>query len=135
MAQMLPKSQILVLIVTGVLGAWLWVSLFSLWAVYDTPLLKLGFAVGLGVSPTSFLSLTLFALVSTAFFTLPLWLLFKRRLVVAASVFGAAFVLTFVVPVAFDGNRIALLASLTGMWLFLLCFGVCVTIISRFRHA
>ena len=132
---MLPKTQILALVAGGVLGAWLWVSLFGLWAVYDTPLLNLGFAAGLGISSTSFISLSLFAFVSAVFFTLPLWLFFKHRLLAAFSVFVAAFLLSFVVPAAFDGNGVALLAPFTGVWLFLLCFGLCVTIISRFRHA
>src|ERR1700676_1254784 len=102
MAHILPMKQLVVVLAIGILAAWLWVWLLGLWAVYDTPLLKLGLAARLGIRGIRLISLSLFALISALMFTVPLWLFFKHQLLPAAAVFVTAFLLCFVVPAAFD---------------------------------
>src|SRR5450755_4652445 len=76
MARVLTIKQSLLLVVGGVVAAELWVALFGLWAIFDTPLLKLGVGAGLGVSAAAYISMCLFALGSATMFTLPLLLFF-----------------------------------------------------------
>ncbi len=128
-------KQTFLLIVSGIFSAWLWVWLFGLWAVYDTPLLKLGYSLGLSVPVVTGVSLSLFAFLSAVLFTVPLWLLASRNFYISAVVFCTAFLLAFSIPSIVSGGGVSYLASFTTLWLFVLFFGLCVLLISRLRHA
>ena len=132
---MLTLKQSLLLVVGGVVAAELWVTLFGIWAVFDTPLLKFGLGVGLSVVAAAFISMSLFALVSAIMFTLPLSLFFRRSLVAAAAVFISGFLATFVIPALFESEPFSLLSSLSNVWFFFLSFGLCVALVRIFRHA
>jgi hypothetical protein len=131
----LSTKRIVVLIFTGVIAAWLWVWLLGLWAVYDTPLLKLGLHSGLTASSIGEISMALFALSTAALFTALLWLWSPRILLPSAIVSALAFSLVFLVPALLDGDGISFLSSFTALWLFLVFFGLCVLLAPKLRHA
>ena len=128
-------KQSVLAVAGGIAAAWVWVALFGLWAVYDTPLVKLGFTLGFGVPTVTWASLSLFALVSAIAFTLSLWLIFRQKFLAAAIVFIVAFLGAFIIPALFDSEPIALLASLSNLWVFVIFFGLCVSFIVVSRHA
>jgi hypothetical protein len=122
------------LIVTGMLSAYLWLWLFGLWAIYDTPLLKLSLSIGLGASITTLISSSLFAFLTAALFTVPLRLFCRDSFPVSATIFVAAFLLAFLVS-AFVGGQVASLFSFSTLWLFVLLFTACAFLATRFHHA
>jgi hypothetical protein len=130
----LSATRIVLLIVCGIFAAWLWVWLFGQWAAYDTPFLKLGMRSGLA-SSIGGISMAIFAFLSAAFFTIPLWLSTQRDLPASAAVSAFAFTLTFVIPALLDGDGLAALFSFTTLWLFVLFFGLCVFLVSKLRNA
>jgi hypothetical protein len=87
MARPLTIKQLLLLIAGGAVSAVLSVVLFSLWAVYDTPLLKFGFSIGLHAPAVAWISMSLFALSCAIVFTLLLRLFFRGNFLAAAAVF------------------------------------------------
>ena len=119
----------------GIIAAWLWVALFGLWAAYDTPLVKFGLRLGFGVPAVGGISLSLFGLASAIIFTISLRLFFRHRFLAAAVVFLVAFLGSFIVPALFDSEPLALLASLANLWVFVLLFAGCVSLVAVFRHA
>jgi len=122
------------LIVAAVLSTYLWLWLLGLWAVYDTPLLKLGLRIGLGVWITTHISLSLFALLTAALFTVPLRLFCRDSFFVSATIFVGAFLLAFLVS-AFVGGEVAAFFSFSALWLFVLLFTACAFLATRFHHA
>ncbi len=131
-------KQTFLLIVSGIFSAWLWVWLFGLWAVYDTPLSKLGYSLGLSIPVVMGVSLSLFAFLSAVLFTVPLWLLAPRSFHISAVVFCAAFLLAFAISSIVSGEGLSDPASFITfgdlIWLFVLFFVLCVLLISRLRH-
>jgi hypothetical protein len=122
------------LIVTGTLSTYLWLWLFGLWAIYDTPLLRLGFSIGLGVWTTTYISLSLFALFTAALFTVPLRLLCQDSFPISATIFGATFLLAFLVSALLSAD-IASFFSFSALWLFVLLFTASTFLAARFHHA
>jgi hypothetical protein len=135
MAHTLTIKQVCLLLVGGIVAAELWVMLFGLWAVFDTPLLKLCFRAGLSASVAASISLTLFASASAVVFTVLLRLFFHRGFLMAAALFITAFLACFVVSAAFTDEPLSLLASLSNVWVFSLLFGVCVGFTKVTSHA
>ena len=135
MARALTLKQSVVLVIAGAAAAWLWAVLFGFWAIFDTPLLKFGFSLGLGAPVVMLVSMSLFAIVSALAFTVPLRLLFPHSLPSAAAVFIVAFLAAFVLPAVFSGEPASLIASLGGVWLFLGFFALCVALVRVVRHA
>jgi len=126
-------KQALLLVVSGMVLPWPWVRLFGLWVVYDTPLIKLGYSLGLSGPAVTWISLSLFALLSAVLFTVPLWWLTARSFYISAVVFCTAFLLAFLISSIVSGEGVSYLASFTTLWLFVLFFGLCVLLISRLR--
>lgn len=135
MAHALNAKQSALIVAGGVAAAWIWVSLFSFWAIYDTPLVKFGLSLGLGVQTVARLSLSLFALITAIVFTLTLRIFSGRSFLPAAIVFIIAFLATFIVPAVFDSGAVALLTSLSSLWVFVMLFALCVTVLVLTRHA
>ena len=135
MARALTLKQSVVLVIGGVAAAWLWTVLFGLWAIFDTPLLKFGFSLGLGAPVVMLVSMSLFAIVSALAFAVSLRLFFPHSFTSAAAVFIVAFLAAFVLPAVFSSEPASLLASLSGVWLFLGCFALCVGLVRVVRHA
>ena|SRR5712671_7187199 len=127
-------KRVLLLIVGGILSPYLWVWLFGLWAVYDTPLLNLGFRVGLGVWLASHISLSLFSFLTAALFIVPLRVFCRDSFPVAATIFIATFLLVFLAS-AFVSSEAASLLSVSVLWLFVLLFAACAFLATRFHHA
>jgi hypothetical protein len=127
-------KQALLLIVSGILSTYLWVWLFGLWAVYDTPLVKFGLSIGLGVSLTTYISSSLFSFLTAALFTVLLRLFFRGSFPVAATIFLATFLLAFLVS-AFIGGEATSLFSFSALWLFILLFAACAFVARRVLHA
>ena len=127
--------QALLLVVSGIFLSWPWVRLFGLWVVYDTPLVKLGYSLGLSGPAVTWISLSLFAFLSAVLCTVPIWLLTTRSFHISAVVFCTAFLLAFLISSIVSGQGVSYLASFTTLWLFVLFFGLCVLLISWLRHA
>ncbi len=122
------------LIVIGTLSTYLWLWLFGLWAIYDTPLVKLGLSIGLGVWIITYISLSLFALLTAALFTVSLRLFCRDSFPISATIFGATFLLAFLVS-ALLGSDVASFFSFSALWLFILLFTACAFLATRFHHA
>lgn len=130
----LSAKRIALLVVGGVIAAWLWVWLFGLWAAYDTPLLKLGLRSGFAASRMGGISIALFASLSAVLFALPLWLSSRRSFLASAAVSILAFFLCFVVPALLERDGISFLVSFTALWLFILFFSLVALLASRIRR-
>lgn len=135
MARTLTPKQLVILVIVGLIAAWLWAALFGLWAVFDTPILKVGFSLGIRPSIVVFASMSIFAIVSALAFTVPLRWLFPHSFTSAATVFIVAFLAAFVLPAVFSDEPVSLLASLGGVWLFLGFFALCVGLGRVVHHA
>ncbi|ADE11347.1 hypothetical protein Slit_1109 [Sideroxydans lithotrophicus ES-1] len=131
----LSAKRIVVLIFCGVIAAWLWVWLLGLWAVYDTPLLKLGLLSGFTALSIGDISMALFALSTAGLFTALLCLWSRRSLLPSAVVSALAFSLVFLVPALLDTDGISFLSSFTALWLFVVFFGLCVLLASKLHNA
>jgi hypothetical protein len=132
----LSAKRVVLLIFSGAIAAWLWVWLFGQWAIYDTPFLKLGIRSGLA-SYIGGISMAIFAFVSAVLFAVLLWLSSQRNLLASAAVSGSAFSLTFVLPALLcgDGITITSIFSFTTLWLFVLFFGLCVFLASKYMRS
>jgi len=135
MARTLTLKQLVVLVIAGVAAAWLWTVLLTLWVIFDTPLLKVGFSLGFGAPVVMLVSMSLFAIVSALAFTVALRMLFPHSFPSAAAVFIVAFLAVFVLPAVFSSELAPLLASLSGVWLFVGFFALWVALIRVVRHA
>lgn len=128
-------KQTILLIVSGVFYAWFWVWLLGLWAVYDTPLLKLGYSLGIGATVATGASSSIFAFLSAALCAVPLRLAVSRSLYISAVIFAATFLLVFIVPSIVNGEGISSFTLFTTVWLFILFFGLCIFLVGRLRRA
>lgn len=127
-------KHVLLLILSGALASFFWLWLFGLWAIYDTPLLQLGFRAGLGARSVNFISSLVFCLLTAAMFAVPLRLFCRALFLVASAIFIAAFVLVFFFSALLYGHT-ALLLSFWTLWLFILLFAACVVIVRQVHHA
>lgn len=135
LALTMGPRNVALLIVAGLGAAWLWVWLFGLWTAYDTPLLKFGFGLGLGVLAASYTSLSLFALSIAVVASLVLRWFYRRSFLAAAAIFITAFLASFIIPAFFESDTLDLLLSLRDPWVFVVFFGLCVSLLMLRRHA
>lgn len=124
------------MLVAGVIGTFIWSYLFELWVALDTPLLKFVFAHRLWPNWVPYISMSLFSLVCSSLFVLPLWFFMRRTLYASATIFITAFLAVFFVPVLLTNEPILLdaLFSLTALWLFVFGFIFLIFLASRFTN-
>jgi hypothetical protein len=111
-----------------------WVWLFGLWIIYDTPLLQLGLGSGLSARSAAFVSLLVFCFLTATLFSAPLRLFYRATFLPAAAIFIGAFLFAFLLSGVLSGS-LALMLSFSTLWLFILLFAACVAVVTRFYHA
>ena len=131
MMQRPSKIQAFLIVLGGMLGAYVWVRFFTLWAIYDTPLLRLAAGSEGGFFLVSLFSLCLFSFLTAALFIAVLYAFYRHCFKVAAIIFGLAFFLSFAVSALIGGDTTSLI-SLSPLWWFIAFFIVCAFVLGKF---
>lgn len=127
------KTQTFFIVLSGIAATYVWVWLLTVWAICDTPLLKLGAGSEGGFFLVSLVSLLLFSFLTAALFTAGLYSFSSRCFNVAAIIFGVTFLLYLAGPALLSGVAISQLFS-EPLLCFIAFFAACSFFAGRVSH-
>ena len=128
------KTQTLFTVLSGIAATYVWVWLFTAWAIYDTPIVKLGAGSEAGFFLASLASLSLFSFLVAALFTAGLYSFNRKCFSVAAIIFGVTFVSYISASAMMGGIGISHLWS-EPISCFIVFFAACALFTKRVSHA